>query len=241
MAKPTLGVFSFTSCSGCQIAILNLEDQLIELMSLFDIKYFHMIQGNNKEVKVDIAIIEGGITTKEQEKKLKRIRKESKILIALGSCACTGGVPAMKNMVPREELSKEIYKKDLKTLPAKGIDRFIDVDYFIRGCPIKKEEFVEAIISILNGKKPYQRPYPVCTECKLNENGCFLDQGKFCLGPVTFMGCGAPCPTQGVPCDGCRGLYDDANLEGLKKLAKEKGITQKEITDMINIYLEDRV
>lgn len=240
--KPTLGVMSFTSCSGCQIAVLNLEELLADLMGNFNIKYFHLIQARNNEVPVDVAIVEGAITTKEQEKKLKEIRKNCKVLIAMGSCACTGGIPAMKNKDKRDTLAKEVYtsKTFPKSIKAQGVDKFVEVDYYIRGCPITKEEFAETVIEVLEGKRPFHRPYPVCTECKMNENACLLMQGKICLGPITFMGCKAPCPTNGEECIGCRDFFEDSRITAYINLLKEMGFKSQEIINVFDKFLQDR-
>ena len=242
--KPTIGVYSFSSCSGCQIAILNLEDVLVQLLDKLNIRYFHLIQSENNEGPVDIAFIEGAITTKEHIQKLKKIREQSQKVIAIGSCSCTGGIPAMKNLEKREDLKKLCYSLEgaehISTIPAQGIDRYIEVDHYIRGCPITKEEFVEAVLSMLNEKRPYQRPYPVCTECRINENRCLLEEDKICLGSLSFMGCGAPCPNQGHPCIACRGPYDDARLSTFLRFAKEKGLNKKSLIEQFNKYVEER-
>lgn len=241
--KPKIGVYSFSSCSGCQIAILNLEDILADLLSKFQIKFFHLIQGENKEEPVDILFVEGAITTTEHVEKIKELRKKAGTLVAIGACACTGGIPAMKNEVERQKIVREIYGDDghVDAIPAQGIDRFVDVDYHIRGCPITKEEFAENVLAILAGERPYQRPYPVCTECRLRDNGCFLDKGEVCLGAIAHMGCGAPCPTNNTPCVACRGLCEDPRIAALITLMKEKKIPKETIRKAFDQYLKDRV
>lgn len=242
MKKPTIGVYSFSSCSGCQISILDLEDVIVELLSNFNIKYFHLIQGENRMGEVDIAFVEGAITTKEHLEELKRIRDQSKILVAIGACACTGGIPAMKSKMDPDELKKLVYKdaSHIRSIRAQGVDRHVKVDHYVRGCPITKEEFLSTCISLLVGKKPYQRDYPVCTECRIKENACLLEQGIPCLGPLAYMGCGAPCPSEGYPCFACRGEYSDARLKAYLKLLDEKGIKSKEIKEVFDKYVEDR-
>ncbi|MGM5487928.1 MAG: hypothetical protein ACQESG_03190 [Nanobdellota archaeon] len=242
MSKKKIGVYSFSSCSGCQIAILNLEDLLVDVLSKFDIRYFHLIQAKNKEEPVDIAFIEGAITTAKQIEKLKKLRAMSTVLVAIGSCACTGGIPAMKNETSREKLQLEIYGKRRHhlSIQAQGIDKHVNVDYYLRGCPLVKEEFVELVLSLLNGKEPYQRPYPVCTECRMKENACLLDQGELCLGALSYMGCGAPCPSQGQPCLACRGPNDDARLEAFIRLMESKKRSRKNIQEAFNLFVEEK-
>ncbi|MFO7711328.1 MAG: hypothetical protein R6V53_06180 [Candidatus Woesearchaeota archaeon] len=243
MSKKKIGVYSFTSCSGCQIAILNLEDALVDILSKFDIRYFHLIQAKNKEEPVDIAFIEGAITTKKQVEKLNKLREMSGVMVAMGSCACTGGIPAMKNETSREKLRLDVYGKKRHHLSqqAQPIDKYVHVDYYLRGCPMVKEEFTELVLSLLNEKEPYQRPYPVCTECRLKENPCLIEQGKLCLGPLAYMGCNAPCPSQGQPCVACRGLHDDTRLEAFIKLMEKKNISKKEIQHVFKKYVEEKM
>ncbi|MGM5482532.1 MAG: NADH:ubiquinone oxidoreductase [Nanobdellota archaeon] len=241
--KPTIGVYTFSACSGCEIAILNLEDLLLELLSNFNIKYFHLLQGKNKEEPVDILLVEGAITTNKQKNKLLELRKMSETIVAIGSCACTGGIPAMKNDINRENISKLVYgnKPPVKSIKPMPIDNFINVDYYLNGCPINKEEFSKTIISLLSGKRPFQRPYPVCTECRIKENECLLNKGKICFGPIAEMGCGAECPSKGVPCTGCRGLCEEPELQSFISLLKSKKIKNKEIEKSFDNFLADRI
>ena len=241
--KLTVGVYAFSACSGCEIAILNLEDLLLELLGNFNIKFFHLVQGKNKEEKVDILFVEGAITTNKQKNKLLELRKNAKIIVAIGSCACTGGIPAMKNDIDRNELSKITYGNNppVKSIKPMPIDNFINVDYYVRGCPINKEEFAKTVMSLLAGKNPFQRPYPVCTECRRNENECLLDKGKICFGPISLMGCDAQCPGKGIPCTGCRGFCDEAELESYIHLLKEKKISSKKIEESFDNFLADRI
>ncbi|MFW6383249.1 MAG: NADH:ubiquinone oxidoreductase [Nanoarchaeota archaeon] len=241
--KVSMGVYAFSACSGCEIAVLNLENLLVELLSNFNIKFFHLLQGKNKEEKIDILFIEGAITTNKHKEKLLELRKKAKTVIALGSCASTGGIPAMKNDISRDELSKITYGQNPPTKSTKpqAIDRFIDVDYYIRGCPINKEEFAKTVLSLLEGKRPFSQPYPVCTECRKNENECLLEMGEICFGPITYMGCNAECPGKGVPCSGCRGLGEEAEIQHFINLLKDKKISTKRIKESFDNFLADRV
>lgn len=243
--KPTLGVYSFSGCSGCQIAILNLESILAELLEKFDIKFFHIIQEQVKEENVDVLIVEGAITTKEQAEKMKKLRAKAGTVIAIGSCAVTGGIPAMKNSMDEAKVRQIVFsniKADhIKTIKATPVDAVVEVDHYIRGCPITKEEFAQVVTDLLAGKKPYIRPYAVCTECRLKENGCLLDEGRVCLGPIAVMGCGAPCPTEGVPCEACRGVMEDANIPALLKILESHGIKKEELNKVKELYVNTQV
>ncbi len=243
--KPVIGVYSFSSCSGCQIEILNIEEHILDIMNNFNIKCFHLIQADNDEAfEVDIAFIEGTITTSKQLQRLKNIRDKAKVIVAIGSCACTGGIPSMRCNEDPNRLKKQAYHDEksathIKPIKARGIDRFIKVDYYVRGCPITKEEFIDVVLSLLSGNRPYQRPYPVCTECRLNEVDCLLDQGIVCLGPITYMGCGAICTKQGLQCVGCRGTFEDSRLQAYLELLKSKKISKKKIVETFDKYVED--
>jgi sulfhydrogenase subunit delta len=240
--KPSLGIFSFSSCSGCQIAILNLEDAIVDLIEKFNVKYFHLVQERNTEGYVDVAILEGAITTKKQEEKLKEIRNNCGVLIALGSCACTGGIPAMKNYIKTDTKLHDCYgckPSHINSINAQALDHFVKVDYYIRGCPITKEEFVDVVLSVLVGKHPNLLVAPVCDECRMNENGCLLDKGILCLGPISYAGCNSECPNQGYPCVACRGKIPDARLDSFKKLIKEKNFDLKLLNERFSLYLEN--
>lgn len=241
--KPSMGVYAFSACSGCEIAILNLEELLLELFGNFNIKFFHLVQGKNKEEKVNILFVEGAITTNKQKNKLLELRKKADKIVAIGSCACTGGIPAMKNDVDRDELSKIAYGRNppTKSIKPMPVDNFINVDYYVRGCPINKEEFAKTVMSLISGNRPMQRPYPVCTECRKNENECLLEKGEICFGPITYMGCNAECPGKGIACSGCRGLCEEAELESYLKLLKDKKISSKRIEESFDNFLADKI
>ena len=232
--KPKLGIFSFSCCSGCQIAIINQEEILLELLKKFDIVHFHLMKKKFKEGPYDIAIVEGSITQKDQIPVLKDIREKAKILIAIGACAVEGGVQSIRNFdkgikLTKKELENPRYRN---LIDSKGIDEYIKVDYYVRGCPITKEEFTHAVKQLLLGKMPDQFEYPVCSECREKENGCFLLRGEFCMGPVTHGGCRAVCTSYGVPCEGCRGPIPDAHFKAHIELSKEMGIKKNELKRM---------
>jgi len=232
VSKPTIGVFKFSSDAGCQLQILNLEDSLLELLKLVDFTYFPMANRNYGRGPFDIGLVEGAITCTEEIEKIKRVRKQCRILVALGSCACYGGVPSMKNLKPQRELEERVYS-DLSAIhstKAYGIDQYVKVDAYLKGCPIDKNELVEFIKGTLLDIRPYLRPHSVCVECKLKENPClFLTDGKVCLGPVTSAGCEALCPSYNRPCEGCRGPANDPNASSLARTMREYGLSLEEV------------
>lgn len=234
--KPTVGIFALTSCEGCQMRILDLEENLLDIFGLVDIVNFHLAKGKNKEGPFDVSFVEGAVVTKKEIEKLKDIRQKSKYLIALGTCATYGGVPSIKDFGFAEELEREVYHDPsfLDSLEnVYGIGHYVEVDYYLRGCPIDKDEFLKVLKYLLIGNIPRNIEYPVCNECRIRENKCFLVQDKkLCMGPVTFGGCNAPCPTNSIPCYGCRGPLDDANVDALVDVFKNREVSRDDIERM---------
>ena len=207
MPKKKLAIFDLTDCEGCELQIINLKEKLLVLEKDLEIAAWRLIENDHSHGPFDISIIEGNPVKHDEELSLKKIRDVSKIVIALGSCACTGGIPSMINEKERDKIATKIYGKNYKpkAISAKPINEIIKVDYYIPGCPADKNQIEKFLINILNGKNPTPRPYPVCLECKLRENKCLLHAGEPCLGPVTQGGCNAKCPSGGLYCYGCWG------------------------------------
>lgn len=230
LAKPRLGVFSITSCAGCQESILFMEDILLELLERVDLVNFPLIKEYHEDGPFDIALIEGAVVKKDEVKKIKAIRKKSKLVIALGTCATYGGVPAMRDFGYEEDIMKSVYPAPQELHPTEdvsGIGKYIEVDYYLRGCPMVKAEIVRVLKDLLAGKKPKEVNSPVCMECRAKGNPCLLQMGQPCIGPVTFGGCDALCPTEEIPCYGCRGPLDDANVDSLVSLLEKQGIDKE--------------
>ena len=241
MVKPKIGIFGLTGCAGEQIVILNCEDQLIDILGAIDIKYFPTAMTKNDDMcELDIAFVEGAVVQPKDEELLKKIRQRSKLLIAIGTCAVWGGLPAMRNDVPREEFLEKVYGtkgKYFKSIPAQPLNNFIKVDLSISGCPIEKEQFLKAVTYLLHGDPPLLPSYAVCTECKMNEYVCMLvGKNKLCLGPITVAGCSARCPGYNIPCHGCRGPVDEANIASEVKILKEKGFTLRDIENRLRSF-----
>jgi len=241
MAKPKVGIFGMTGCAGEQIVILNCEDQLMDILKVLDIKSFHTAMSKNDEKSdLDVAFVEGAVVQPEEEALLKEIRKRSRLLIALGTCAVWGGVAAMKNEVSRQRLKDEVYGpagKIFKSIPAQPLRSFVKVDFCISGCPIEKEQFLQAVGSLVHGDIPVLPKYAVCTECKMNENTCLLvEKGQLCLGPITVAGCNARCLSYGIPCSGCRGPVEEANIASEVEILKEKGFTLGDINNQLRTF-----
>jgi sulfhydrogenase subunit delta len=240
MSKPTMGIFGLTGCAGDQLVILNCEDEILDLVSLVDIRDFLMASSAHDDCELDVALVEGAVCTRRDAERLEAIRKRSKLLVALGTCAVWGGVSAMDRGRDREALLQDVYgEAGLKydAIPTKALHEVVKVDLNITGCPIEKAEVLGAVAALLHGDPPVYPSYPVCTECRMQENNCLLvEQGLPCCGPVTAAGCNARCLEFRVPCVGCRGPAKDANLSSLVAIMEEKGLGRDRIADRLRIF-----
>jgi sulfhydrogenase subunit delta len=233
--KPKVGFFSLTCCEGCEIAILDLEDELLELVDKLDILNFRLAQEKAIDGPYDIAFVEGSISTYDDLEHVQHIREKSTVLVAVGTCAATGGVQAIKNFMDRDEAEEAVYgKKDfLRYKDVLSLSEAIKVDLVIRGCPIDKHEFLDIVKLLLLGEHAVQKEEAVCAECRLHETGCIIESGGKCLGPITYCGCGAVCPQNGTWCIGCRGAMDDLNLDAFIARLKKNGFKRSEILNLI--------
>jgi len=231
-----IGFYSLASCNGCLEEILSLGEQLLQIADRAKILAFPLVQDHNTE-SVDIAFVEGSVSTKDDMEKLKRIRDHAKMLVAVGSCACTGGLQAAGTS---KTLDKEQYGKkiEIEHLDAQPLSSLVDVDAKVLGCPIQRSEFARVLDLLLLSLEPRQPEKPVCVECRQNENRCLLEDGKLCLGGITYGGCGAICPSASLQCIGCRGFMEDANTEAYAKLLK-KGHKGHEIQEAMNTINND--
>jgi sulfhydrogenase subunit delta len=236
--KPKIGVFSFTSCEGCQLTILNLEDELLAILGHLDIVNFREAIDEKRD-DYDVAFIEGSISRETEVEEIKEIRSHAKFLVAMGACACIGGVNAMKNMHDPGATGREVYGDGARyfdTLPVRRVADVVPVDYQMHGCPIDKKEFIRVAAALLMGQVPRMPVDAVCNECKAAANVCLYDKGEHCLGPVTREGCGAICPAYGEVCVGCRGFVDHPNLESIVEVMKERGLSKKDIMNRLTQF-----
>jgi len=236
IGKPRLGVFDFTGCEGCELQLVNKEETLPDFLSLLEIVNFREAS-SDKSDDYDIALVEGCISREDEVERLKKIRGNASVLVALGSCACFGGVNKIKNKFSVPDVVKEVYGKEkVDTLKVRSIKEVVPVDLEIPGCPISKSEVENIVVSIVTGAEISMPKYPVCVECRQAVNTCIVDSGEICLGPITLAGCGAVCPTGKVGCWGCRGPAEDANYASLTEILLEKGHTQSEIQNKIDFF-----
>lgn len=241
MSKLKLGIFGLTSCAGDQLLILNCEDQLVELANTVDVRHWEMAKTNNDEqCSLDLALVEGSVAQLRDIETLKKIRKRTRTLVAIGTCAVWGGIPAMKNDVPRQVMLTEVYGENVRFLEsqsAQPLSSFVKVDYNVPGCPIEKDEFLQMMASFLHGDIPERLNFSVCSECKMKENVCqIVDKNEICCGPLTVAGCGARCPSHNVPCAGCHGPIEEVHYDAEVKMFKRKGILPEEIVRKMKIF-----
>ncbi len=237
---PKLAVWKFTSCDGCQLSILDLEDHLLEIGQRIEIAYF--LEASSRKVKgpYDISLVEGSISTPEEEETIHKIRKQSKFLIAIGACATAGGIQALRNFRDVAEFQKIVYPNPeyIETLKyATPISHHVRVDLELRGCPINKTHVLEVISALLIGRKPSLPHHSVCIECKKRGNPCILvSKGILCMGPVTSAGCGAICPAYNRGCYGCFGPSESPNLHAFISLAQRLGITNSTLIHALRSF-----
>lgn len=237
--KPRVAVYKFTGCAGCQMELLRLEDELLDIIGKIDIVYFMMAQNRDELERYDLCFVEGSVSTPRELEEIKVIRSRTKTLIALGDCAITGCVPSIRNWIPQSDVEKMVYKDTLplRSFKTSGIWEYVPVDLMLPGCPPHKNMILEAIESSLLGIRPDLRSHAVCMECKLRENVCILTSlGKLCMGPVTRAGCGAICPTYGRECEGCYGPMSDANPAALASEFRKLGIGADDLVRKFRKY-----
>jgi coenzyme F420-reducing hydrogenase gamma subunit len=219
---------------------VNLEEELLDLLGVADVVEWREAMSEQSH-EYDIALVEGSITRKEDEERLEIIRTRAKVLVAIGSCATTGGVNKLKNNFQMDDVKKCVYGKDadkphLDTYPTKAVDEVVKVDYKVHGCPIDRDEFTYIVRSLLLGKKPEIPEYPVCVECKAKGNQCVWEKGQVCLGPIIRAGCGARCPSVGFRCFGCRGYIDNPNVDAAKDVMEKYDLTVEDLKSKMVLF-----
>jgi len=232
--KPKVGIFGLTGCAGDQLQILNCEDDLLRLSERVEIVDWVMVRSqNDHNCRLDLAFVEGVVATQRDLAALKEIRARSRTLVAIGTCAVWGGLPAMRNDIPRDVLQKEVFRQDvvlMDTVEARPASDFVPFEYMIPGCPIERHEFLKAVHAIMAGVSPELPKVPVCWECKTRENLCRVVYfGEVCCGAMTRGGCQARCPSHGVACSGCRGPVEEPNFDANITMFKDRRISWLEI------------
>lgn len=231
--KPRLAVHKFTSCDGCQLAFLNAGESLLDLAELVDMVHFAEAGSVDWDAQVDLAFVEGSITTPDEAQRIKTIRANSRYLITIGSCATCGGIQALRNAADAKEWIASIYAspehiKSLSTSTA--ISQHVKVDWELWGCPVNGAQVLEAIRFLLSKATPKIKRDAECMECKRKGNICVLiTKKRACMGPVTQTGCGALCPSVGRGCYACYGPKENANPEALGQRFERFGLSKEAI------------
>lgn len=244
--KPRLAVYKFSSCDGCQLQILNLEDQLFDLLEVVEVAYFLEARRRQLPPPYDIGLVEGSISTPEEEERIQQVRRDCRYLVTIGACATSGGIQALRNWGDVEEMAKHVYARPeyLETLEtATPVASHVFVDFELRGCPVNGAHIVELVSAVLAGRRPTIPTHSVCVECKRMGLPCVLvSRGEPCLGPITQAGCGALCPGCHRPCYGCFGPSEQTNIPSLGswftgRLGQSAG-DMKRMLRSFNGYLE---
>jgi coenzyme F420-reducing hydrogenase gamma subunit len=217
--RPKLAVWKFASCDGCQLSLLNCEDELLALAGEVTIAHFPEASRAMDPPPYDLSLVEGSITTARDAERIHRVRKQSKVLVTIGACATAGGIQALRNFRDVKEFASIVYARPdyIDTLETStAIADHVPVDMELRGCPISKHQLLELISAVINGRTPNVATHSVCVECKLRGTVCVMvAHGQPCLGPVTQAGCGAICPATDRGCYGCFGPQDTHNTASL--------------------------
>jgi sulfhydrogenase subunit delta len=238
--KPKLAVWKFASCDGCQLTLLDCEDQLLPLAEKLDIAYFLEATSGTVEGPYDLSLVEGSITTPEDAERIQRVRSTSKALVTIGACATSGGIQALRNFADVEKYLRVVYASPdyVSTLTTSTpISDHVRVDYELRGCPIDKRQLLEVVTAFLQGRKPGISSASVCLECKRRGNVCVMvAHGTPCLGPVTHAGCGALCPAYNRGCYGCFGPMETPNTRSLTRQLKVLGMEDKAVDRVFGTF-----
>ena len=231
--RPKLAVWKFSSCDGCQLSLLDCEDELMAVAGAVEIAYF--LEATRIEIKgpYDVSLIEGSVTTEHDRERLKRIRKQSKLVVAIGACANSGGIQALRNFRDVKELIEAVYARPdyIDTLTTStALKDHITVDFELRGCPVNKYQLLEVLNALLNGRKANIPPWSQCIECKRSGTVCVsVAHGTPCLGPVTQAGCGTLCPSHDRGCYGCFGPKELPNTASLAAQMAGLGMAARDI------------
>jgi coenzyme F420-reducing hydrogenase gamma subunit len=231
--KPTLAVWKFASCDGCQLSLLDCEDELLAVTEAVTIANFVEASRAVAKGPYDLSIVEGSITTPHDAERIHQVRHASKFLVTIGACATAGGIQALRNFKDVREFTSIVYAHPeyIETLSkSTPISDHVRVDFELRGCPINKRQLLEVVSAFLNGRKPNTPPHSVCVECKLRGTVCVVvAHGTPCLGPVTNAGCGAICPTYDRGCYGCFGPKETPNTKSMAALWSGLGVSEQDL------------
>lgn len=240
MTTPKLAVWKFASCDGCQLTLLDLEDELLAIAGAIEIAYFPEATRSVVAGPYELSLVEGSITTADDAARIQEVRAKSKTLVTIGACATSGGIQALRNWADIDDFVSIVYAEPsyIDTLETSTpIADHVAVDFELRGCPISKAQLLETIDAFLRGRRPYIPTHSVCVECKWRGTPCVMvAQGIPCLGPVTQAGCGAICPAYNRGCYGCFGPSESANLESLAGWWRHLGVGDADVVRALRTF-----
>jgi len=240
MSTPTLAVWKFASCDGCQLTLLDCEDELLTITEQVQISTFLEASSAVVGGPYDVSLVEGSITTPADVRRIKEIREQSKILVTIGACATAGGVQALRNFADIDEFASVVYARPeyIATLATSTpASSHVAVDYQLQGCPIDRGQLLDTLAALLVGRKPRLPAKTVCTECKMRGVTCVLvADGIPCLGPVTHAGCGALCPSYHRGCYGCFGPAATPNSAALIPLLRRDGMSSGDVEHVFSTF-----
>jgi len=239
-SKPKLAVWKFSSCDGCQLSLLDCEDELLALTDRIEIANFPEASRAVVRGPYDLSLVEGSISTPHDAERIKEVRRVSKHLVTIGACATAGGIQALRNFTDVRELIPLVYARPeyISTLGSSTpIARHVFVDFELNGCPINKAQLIEVISAFLHGRKPVTPGYSVCLECKRRGNVCVtVAHGEPCLGPLVHAGCGAICPSYDRGCYGCFGPMETPNPAALSAMWLAGGMGADEVVRRLRSF-----
>lgn len=238
--RPRLAVWKFASCDGCQLSLLDCEDEILGLAEAVEIAYFPEATRADITGHYDISLVEGSITTPHDAERIHEVRRRSAKLVVIGACATSGGIQALRNFSDVAEYARIVYARPdyIETLATSTpISDHVRVDFELRGCPINKNQLLEVLGAFLAGRRPATPAHSVCVECKLKGAVCVMvAQGAPCLGPVTHAGCGALCPSYNRGCYGCFGPKETPNTSALSARLSELGMDPRALTRFYSTF-----
>ena len=238
--KPTIAVWKFASCDGCQLTLLDCEDELLAVTDRVQIAYFLEATRATIAGPYDLSIVEGSVTTEHDIERIRTIRESSRFLVTVGACATSGGIQALRNYSDIDEYLGIVYATPsfISTLATSTpISDHVHVDFELRGCPIDKHQLLEVLTAFIGERRPNVPGHSVCVECKLRGNVCVMvSNGTPCLGPITHAGCGALCPSYARGCYGCFGPAEDSNPTSMSEQLERLGVGRVDLVRMLRTF-----
>ncbi len=238
--KPKLAIWKFSSCDGCQLGLLDLEEELLQLAERVEIARFVEASRRVLPGPYDLSLVEGAVSAPEEVEQLRRIRERSRVLVAIGACATAGGIQGLRNFLDFDPVKVQVYPRPeiVRSLAtATPVSEHVTVDFELHGCPVEKGQLLELVSALLAGRRPEIPAYSQCQECKAAGTPCIMvSRGEPCLGPVTRAGCGNRCPSVGRGCYGCFGPSEDANPAALGGRLAELGLEEATIRRWFRLF-----